>query len=261
MWMELEQIMRPYMPTYGSPAEYFEEINASPMRQTLMQVVEMSRQFKINDTPRLEFAPTGQTYGEELNNAQKSVAYNMQSIDQLLAVFGKGDEEAYQAEESPRWRAWYDLNYGRLLAMAVRNREYNWACAVMKGKGPAFVQEQSNRWLFKPSEKINFGSATEKLAERGRCIIRPTGQLHRRRHRAANLVHRFRKLGVFDSVGFNWPARQALYCRGSDARRAGRVFRNRGEATAARVRGFAIRFDTRIASRACVGRTETGRGL
>ena len=61
-------------------------------------------------------------------------------LHEALAAFGpKGMEHYYGKEPSARWRAWYDLTYGRLLAMCVRANEYNWACAVMKGKGADFV--------------------------------------------------------------------------------------------------------------------------
>lgn len=47
------------------------------------------------------------------------------SVDQLLILFeGRTVDGLYDQEESSRWRAWYDLTYGRLLAVSVRYRVY-----------------------------------------------------------------------------------------------------------------------------------------
>ena len=93
------------------------------------------------------------------------MAYDLLTIERALAAFGaKGMEQEYTQEVSPRWQAWYDLTLGRLLAMQVRCFEFNWACAVMKGKGSDFVDQKSNRWEFVPDEKINFGTASERAA-------------------------------------------------------------------------------------------------
>src|SRR5690606_40717687 len=49
--------------------------------------------------------------------------------------------------------------------------EFNWACAVMKGKGADFVDQQSNRWEFKPDEQLNFGSAAERQAAEAQRLL------------------------------------------------------------------------------------------
>jgi len=123
-----------------------------------LQVAEASRQRTIKATPTLELAPTGNTFQQELLEAQKAAAYNLDVLDQLLAPFGAGFEKEYATEKSLRWRAWYDLTLGRLLAMRVRNYEYNSVCSIFKGKGREFVDQKSNRWKFVPD--VNFTSST-----------------------------------------------------------------------------------------------------
>jgi hypothetical protein len=158
------QTMIRYAPEYDSVANYIQRVKASPLRRAIMQAVEITRQRKLRGTPRLEFAPTGNTFQQELQEAQQTSAINLGILEQALQPFGRGLEKEYDLEKSSRWRAWYDYNYGRLLAMNVRNYEYNWACAVMKGKGREFVDTKSNRWKFVPDPKTNFGSATQKQA-------------------------------------------------------------------------------------------------
>jgi hypothetical protein len=165
--------MRRYLPEYEDPAEYMRQVAASPLRTAVLAAVDITRRRPTKGTPQLEFAPTGDNFQQQLREAQETVAYNSQTLDEALAVFGpKGLEPARAAEESPRWRAWYDLTYGRLLAMRVRSNEYNWACAEMKGKGSDFVDKQSNRWRFRPDEKLKFGGGTDRQAAEATRLLR-----------------------------------------------------------------------------------------
>ena len=168
------EAMQSYVPEYESPQEYLERAGRSALRAAVLQAVDITRQRKLKGTPQLVFAPTGDTFLQQLREAQETVAYNLATLEQALAVFGpKGMESAREVEKSPRWRAWYDLTYGRLLAMRVRCNEYNWACAEMKGLGADFVDKQSNRWQFRPAEKLNFGSGAERQgAEATRLLTR-----------------------------------------------------------------------------------------
>ncbi|MGD9645487.1 MAG: vWA domain-containing protein [Pirellulales bacterium] len=175
------EVMRPYLPDYSSPNEYLRQVRESPLRQAVLRAVDLTHNQQLKGTPRLEFEPTGANFQQQLLDAQRTVAFNLVTIEAALAPFGtKGMERFYEQEASPRWRAWYDLTYGRLLAMEVRANEYNWVCAEMKGKGADFVDQQSNRWRFRPSTKIRFGSAAERQAAEAtrllqRCVDQNPG--------------------------------------------------------------------------------------
>ncbi len=161
-----------YAPEYDSVAHYIRRIQSSPLRRAIMQVVEMTKQRTIKDSPTLQLAPTGNTFQQDLLEAQKTAAYNLDVLDQLLVPFGHGFEKEYAQEKSPRWRAWYDYTYGRLLAMRVRNYEYNVVCSVFKGKGTEFVDKKSNRWRFVPDEKITNTTNQKQAAEATRLLSR-----------------------------------------------------------------------------------------
>ena len=168
------EAMRPYLPDYSAPNEYLRHIHESPLREAVLHAVDVTHHQQLKGTPRLEFEPTGENFQQQLLDAQRSVAFNLVTIEAALVPFGtKGLERYYEQEASPRWRAWYDLTYGRLLAMEVRANEYNWVCAEMKGKGAEFVDKQSNRWRFKPSTTIRFGSSAQRqAAEATRLLTR-----------------------------------------------------------------------------------------
>ena len=97
-------------------------------------------------------------------------------IEQALAQFGKGDmEDEYDKEMSPRWRAWYDLNRGRLLAMSVRHREYILTCQTIL-QNLRSLKPDTNRLVFHPSNKYKSGTEIESRAREAyrllaRCLM------------------------------------------------------------------------------------------
>jgi hypothetical protein len=161
-----------YAPEYDSIAHYIRRVQNSPLRRAIMQVVEMSKQRTIKANPTLQLAPTANTFQQELLEAQKTAAFNLDVVDQLLVPFGQGFEKDYTEEKSARWRAWYDYTYGRLLAMRVRNYEYNVVCSVFKGKGREFVDQKSNRWKFVPDANISSSTSQKQAAEATRLLRR-----------------------------------------------------------------------------------------
>lgn len=164
--------MRHYAPSYDAPEIYVHQAEASPLRRAVLTAVDITNQRKLKGTPRLSFAPNGKTYFNEMREAQETAAYNAAVLQQALAPFGaRGLEQACAKEHSRRWRAWYDLTYGRLLAMTVRCYEYNWACAVMKAKGADFVEKKSNRWQFKPDAALHYGSQSQRAAKEATRLL------------------------------------------------------------------------------------------
>lgn len=168
---DLRTMLR-YAPDYGSVDEYVRQVRSSPLRTAVIRAAEVTRKQRYRPMPPMEFEPTGSNYQQLLVQAQQTVAYNSPLLDEALACFGRnGLEREYQAEPSRRWRAWYDLSYGRLLAMKVRHDEYNWFCAELKGKGREFVDERSNRWKLEPDAKLRFGTASERMAAEARRLL------------------------------------------------------------------------------------------
>lgn len=166
------ETLRPFLPDYTSAEEYLRAARRSRLREAVLTAVELTWQHELRGTPELEFAPTAENYQTLLAEAQKTAAFNLYVIEQCLGGFGeRGLEEAYEQERSRRWRAWYDLTRGRLLAMQVRCAEYNLACAELKGKGAQFVSEQSNRWRFAPAEPLRGGTPAARAAAEARRLL------------------------------------------------------------------------------------------
>lgn len=160
-------VMIHYLPDYDSPDEFQRKARASPLRQAVLWAVQVTRKQRFTGQPPLEFAPNEKNYAQMLLEAQKITAQNAAVLEEALRPFVavKDWTPYYRKERSWRWRAWFDLTYGRLLAMKVRNDEYNWACAELKGRGREFVKEKSNRWRFVPDAKLRLGSTSARQAK------------------------------------------------------------------------------------------------
>lgn len=77
-------------------------------------------------------------------------------------------EYEYAREESKRWRAWYDLTRGRLLATQARYLEYIAASHEI----PAHLPPQSNQVALQPSGVIRNPESEWLIAEAYRCLNR-----------------------------------------------------------------------------------------
>ena len=91
-------------------------------------------------------------------------------LEQALVAFGEyGLEDEYNRERSPRWRAWYDLTRGRLLAMSVRHLEYILTCEdIMRSN---FLKPETNRIQLKPVATYKAGKIIEARAKEAHRLL------------------------------------------------------------------------------------------
>lgn len=160
------QAMKAFEPDYrfGRPEQYYADIAKRPIRQAVVQAAALSLKYKARGTPSLELKVTGDNYLQQLSDAQKTVAESTLMIDNILTAFAPSLEAQYAKEASPRWRAAFNLSYGRLLAQRVRCFEYNSACAAFKLLGTNDINTKTNHWIFRPSTELNYGVSMKKQA-------------------------------------------------------------------------------------------------
>ena len=80
-----------------------------------------------------------------------------------------GLREAYDREHSPRWRAWYELTRGRLLAVSVRAEEYRLALeAIMKRDA---LRSSTNGLVIGPSTRMRSSGVYTERAEEARELL------------------------------------------------------------------------------------------
>jgi uncharacterized protein YheU (UPF0270 family) len=76
----------------------------------------------------------------------------------------------YQLEQSPRWRAWYDLTRGRLLATSVRLEEFRLALDAVVEKG--VLRENTNYLVFVPSLQLKSSEEFRARAMEAETLLR-----------------------------------------------------------------------------------------
>jgi hypothetical protein len=126
------ETLRPYLPDYRSADVIQAELAEKPLRMAILKAVEAAYQLKLQE-PRLDYGVqfNGSFYysaqvfqarvrGEVAAEKPRAEAA-VKALDQLIGLFeNRVVDGLYESEESPRWKAWYDLTYGRLLAARVR---------------------------------------------------------------------------------------------------------------------------------------------
>lgn len=167
--------LKPFTPDYsfGSPNEYQRDLMKHPIRVAVVKAAFLSREYKANGTPRLDFRVNPRNFRQVASNAQKTVAVSQLAIDTILqGAFPDGIEDSLALEPSSRWRVNFALTYGRLLAQKVRSMEYNFAFAAMKSDlSNEDVATKSNHWIVRPDTKINYAGNFRRVAETSRNLL------------------------------------------------------------------------------------------
>lgn len=185
--------MRPYLPDYRSVKEYLHDVESRPLRHAVMQAVKLAQNKKLGPPPtilfgqRYELPPYGfmRTYftparfvahlrGSRLR-LRGLADRTTRIVEQALAHVSEGGsleyglEYEYRRENSPRWRAWYDLTRGRLLATSVRLEEYRLTCDL--AVEPGFLDETTNHVILVPSLEMKSDSRFRRRAEEAERLL------------------------------------------------------------------------------------------
>ena len=157
------QRMRPYRPDYVSADEYRRRAKASPTRAALVRAASMTVQRM--DSPNLSFLKQNDAqFANLLTESQKASAKLQPKLSAIYQVLKQGEANR-EKEESPRWRAAFDLAYGQILAVSVRTRAYNEMLAQAK-RGLKPKNKNSNTWRLVPDGEIETSSRLERDAKR-----------------------------------------------------------------------------------------------
>ncbi len=191
------KLMQSYAPEYVSRAEYDQQFKVYPLRAAVHQAVKILDGKQVDEPLRLFFIrrtgerqfdfdnllyPSGQfvsRYRTATKESLRQAARAKATVDKALALISRngeiddGYESEYREESSPRWRAWYDLTRGRLLAFHVRLEEYRLAVEAslkLNGLDPA-----TNHVVFDASPNLRSDSDFQQRGEEAtrllqRCI-------------------------------------------------------------------------------------------
>ncbi|MFN0021126.1 MAG: vWA domain-containing protein [Pirellulaceae bacterium] len=164
--------MRPYTPDYRAWNVLLEELNYFPLRKAVMQSVDVTRTIKCPITPynTYYFLSPG-AIQRNLALSEVQTRPSAAAIELALSAFGEqGMEHEYEYEDSPRWKAWYDLTRGRLLAQSVRYAEHRALCLLLTQ--PGALPENVNCFLTSAGHPFLSGKAGEARAREAERLLR-----------------------------------------------------------------------------------------
>ncbi len=155
--------LREYLPEYGSLADYHASIDGRPLRKFVVEAAAITMQESENlaplrmmffgsRSPQYPFAPISVYMNPSSFRRQFEAAVRLEMrrakraaerVDLLMSAYQEnGLEYEYAKEDSARWRASFDLSWGRLLAASVRYDEYIATCELLlQTKFGALVNE------------------------------------------------------------------------------------------------------------------------
>jgi hypothetical protein len=168
--------MSRYRPDYLSPRDYVSKVKESPLRSALVTAAQMKPVSGIT-RPQLRFIGTEQArLAADLTRAQQDAARLEQPLVRMAMTLEPGMKVREQ-EESPRWRAGFDLAMGRVLAQKVRTETYNAMLAKAK-LGMKFEDEKNNTWVLEPANEVSVGSKWKREAETARELLETVVEDH-----------------------------------------------------------------------------------
>jgi hypothetical protein len=177
--------LQAYCPDYRSIDEVAQDIDAHPLRQAVMEAAKATHGKQLGAPPTMLFGAYSQTppYGfmrsyltpvdfvKQLRargpKLKEQTCQTLDIVEDALAKVSEpgnlevGLDKEYEGESSPRWRAWYDLTRGRLLATSVRLAEYRKICDLLMERGA--TEPTTNFVVLVPSQQLRTGSTDRRL--------------------------------------------------------------------------------------------------
>ncbi len=164
-------VMRSYPPDYRPIPILDKDIRSNRAKQAIFDVCK-KYQVESLPIPTTRFPAENDTVlRQNIGDAQKPLAELDYKLDEILRVLEGGEKDRAKIQE-PRWRAIYDLNVGRVLAMRVRSYGYNMMLAEMKAAPKRFEKKESNLWTLQPSKDITSGPASKKMATKAQEYLK-----------------------------------------------------------------------------------------
>ncbi len=169
--------MSRYRPDYLSQEDYVAMVKSSPLRLALVTAAGMKPATGLS-RPQTRFVrrEEPQLVGD-LTRAQQDAAKLEPTLVRLAQTLEPG-MKSRDTEESPRWKAGFDLALGRVLAQKVRTETYNAMLAQAK-RGMPFKVKKNNTWVLQPSDEISVGSKWKSEAETAKELLQSVVDQHK----------------------------------------------------------------------------------
>lgn len=171
-------VMRPYAPDYRAAEDIYRELPKRPLRQLVLQSIEITRSFSKPQVvyPFAESYRPADALRRRVAERNENLRASASAIELALAPFRRdGLERLREQEESPRWRAWFDLTYGRLLAQSVRYAEFHAMTLLATARvpdNPGGIPDSANCLTAAPASNLWGGAAHEARAREAERLLR-----------------------------------------------------------------------------------------
>ncbi|MCE9605224.1 MAG: VWA domain-containing protein [Planctomycetia bacterium] len=172
-------VMKPYRPDYLPTQDYVKSVSKNKAKMALVEAAKQSIVDPMQN-PVLVFRKTGEddsSMKAALDEAQKKAAILGPRIDNLYTIIKAGEKDREKLVE-PRWRAGFDLAYGRVLAVKVRTEAYNQMLARAKG-GMKLADPKTNVLTLVPVDEVSSNSQLDKMGKLARELLERVAQEHR----------------------------------------------------------------------------------
>ncbi len=176
-------VMRNYLPDYRPEQVYLQELKKNKTKLALVDTAERVKDFQQANrkvtAPNLTFkADTNNALLAATTDAQKDIVVFETYVADIVRKLEPGEKDRPKLKE-PRWRAAYDLSYGRALALHARSQGYNVLLAQMKVNPKPFQKAGNNTWVLKPSKEITAGPPVKKEVQKAMEFLSRVVDEHR----------------------------------------------------------------------------------
>jgi hypothetical protein len=163
-------ILNKYAPDYVSIAAYDQLLAENKCRDRLIKVAQMEPAEAMIGA-KVSFAKGNNEarFTQALTQAQRDPARLEPAVNRIYDALAEAEGDRAKLT-GLRWQAAYDTAYGRICAAKARIDGYNAMIALLK-RGKTFTNPESKGWVLQPADKIDTGSAIQKLADKAKLYL------------------------------------------------------------------------------------------
>ena len=166
-------VMRPYSPDYRSASTSTKISATSRCGSLVLQSIEITRTLPDAQVvyPLARYYRPADDLRDYVAGHNRRVRQSANLVELALMPFRRDNLELLREQErSPRWRAWYDLTHGRLLAQSVRYAEFQ--AMTFLACGPAGIPQEANCLTAAPISHLWVPSDHEARAREAERLLR-----------------------------------------------------------------------------------------
>ncbi len=164
-----ESVVSRYTPDYVSEADYRKLLAENKACAALVEAAKLPT-VKLEGMPGSLFPKDVEAkMAKQMSAAQQFAARNLPPVEHLHDILIKGESDRAKLT-SQRWRAEFDLAFGRVLANKARLDGYNSMIAALK-RGKTFQKPESKAWKLTPADNFETESTIKKSADKAKMYL------------------------------------------------------------------------------------------